>query len=127
MAGPLQEGRPQDGEAPDCCVMSCVCSSAFRVTGSDCLLLQVSTVGWLVAPLYRALLLLLSLLAPLLSWNKNRNKNKSEDGGTSSSSKLAPSDSLASSSPSPPFIGAADDSFSGVNCIWTQITVQCVW
>lgn len=62
--------------------------------------LQLSFLLWVLLPLYRALLL---LLAPLLAWRGQEEKT------------------ICNSS-SPPFIGAADDSFSGSRAVCNVLT-----
>lgn len=73
----------------------CVCVCVVAVSSH----LQLSFLLWVLLPLYRALLL---LLAPLLAWRGQEEKT-------------------ICSSP-PPFIGAADDSFSGSMAVCDVLT-----
>lgn len=76
----------------------CVCWTLVAISSSP-YHLQLSFLLWVLLPLYRALLL---LLAPLLAWRGQEEKT-------------------ICYSP-PPFIGAADDSFSGTRAVFDALT-----
>ena len=99
------------------CVCVCVC---FVELWPPSYGLQVLVVLWVVSPLYRIVLLLLSLLNCLLSWKVKRVK---EEGV---GAEVVPSSSPCSSSLDLPFIRAADDSFSGARFPYLHVLTRCV-
>lgn len=103
MMHPQPEERPTAGE-----VLRHwrVRKAVWRAHSSKAARRMVLVVLWVVSPLYRIVLLLLSLLNCLLSWKVKRVK---EEGV---GAEVVPSSSPCSSSLDLPFIRAADDSFS---------------